>query len=178
MFIAREKKRTNIAEYILYMWHIEDVMRGFGLDIRKVADWVNTMGLEPDKAAEMTEWYDNIIELMKNDGVTGKGHIRPIVNEMAELNELHLYLLYEKKDPDYMHAAAAVAEDLAVLRTKSGDVAGVSDVELAFNALYGKLLLRMQHKEISGSTDSAMNRISAMLARLARAYETMEKEEK
>ncbi len=36
MLIAREKRKTNIAEYILYMWEIEDLIRANGFDIDKI----------------------------------------------------------------------------------------------------------------------------------------------
>ena len=34
MIIARQKKQENIAEYLLYMWQIEDIIRAF----RKMTD--------------------------------------------------------------------------------------------------------------------------------------------
>lgn len=27
MLIAREKRKSNVAEYILYMWQVEDMLR-------------------------------------------------------------------------------------------------------------------------------------------------------
>ena len=36
MFIAREKKKDNIAEYILYMWQVEDLLRALGLNMEQV----------------------------------------------------------------------------------------------------------------------------------------------
>ena len=33
MIIASQKKKENIAEYLLYMWQIEDIIRAYGLDI-------------------------------------------------------------------------------------------------------------------------------------------------
>ena len=33
MYIARKYKESNIVEYVLYMWHIEELMRSFNLDI-------------------------------------------------------------------------------------------------------------------------------------------------
>ena len=33
MITASQKKRDNIAEYLLYMWQIEDLIRANGLDI-------------------------------------------------------------------------------------------------------------------------------------------------
>ncbi len=36
MYIASQKHKENIAEYLLYMWQIEDIIRANGLDIEKI----------------------------------------------------------------------------------------------------------------------------------------------
>ena len=36
MLIARQKKQENIAEYVIYMYQVEDMMRACGLDIETV----------------------------------------------------------------------------------------------------------------------------------------------
>ena len=36
MIIASQKKKANIAEYLLYMWQIEDIIRAYGLDIDQI----------------------------------------------------------------------------------------------------------------------------------------------
>ena len=36
MIIARKKRKENIAEYILYMWQIEDIIRANNLNITKI----------------------------------------------------------------------------------------------------------------------------------------------
>ena len=36
MIIASQKKKENIAEYLLYMWQIEDIIRAYGLDIEQI----------------------------------------------------------------------------------------------------------------------------------------------
>ena len=33
MIVARQKKKENIAEYLLYMWQIEDIIRACGGNI-------------------------------------------------------------------------------------------------------------------------------------------------
>lgn len=33
---SQREKKSNIAEYILYMWQVEDMLRGLGLDINRV----------------------------------------------------------------------------------------------------------------------------------------------
>ena len=36
MYIASQKRKENIAEYLLYMWQIEDMIRANGLDIDRI----------------------------------------------------------------------------------------------------------------------------------------------
>ena len=36
MYIASKKRKENIAEYLLYMWQIEDLIRAYGLDIDRI----------------------------------------------------------------------------------------------------------------------------------------------
>ena len=36
MFTASQKRKENIAEYLIYMWHIEDVIRAYGLDMDRI----------------------------------------------------------------------------------------------------------------------------------------------
>ena len=36
MYIASQKHKENIAEYLLYMWQIEDMIRAYGLDIDRI----------------------------------------------------------------------------------------------------------------------------------------------
>ena len=36
MITASQKRKENIAEYLLYMWQIEDLIRANGLDIDKI----------------------------------------------------------------------------------------------------------------------------------------------
>lgn len=36
MIIASRKRKENIAEYILYMWQIEDIIRANSCDIEQI----------------------------------------------------------------------------------------------------------------------------------------------
>ena len=62
MLIARAKKKTNIAEYILYMWQIEDMLRALNLNIELV-DRNIVPGFQVDEhtTCEIHDWYDNLI---------------------------------------------------------------------------------------------------------------------
>ena len=37
MYIAEQLKKKSMAEYLLYMWQVEDMLRAYGLDVEKMA---------------------------------------------------------------------------------------------------------------------------------------------
>lgn len=177
MLIAREKKKNNIAEYILYMWQLEDMLRALDLDIEQVdRHIVSGFQVDDETAIEIHEWYDNLIAMMKKEKVVEKGHIQPLINTMNELTELHFYLLHEIHDPRYRQLVTMAAGNLVEFRRKAGVDDTVSDVELAMNALYGHLMLRLQKKQINPETTAAMETFSKVIAYLSDRYKKMEEE--
>ena len=178
MLIAREKKKSNIAEYILYMWQVEDMLRAFQLNMELVNQHV-VKGFQVDeaKAKEIYDWYDNIIAIMKAEKVEQQGHIQPLKNTVNELTELHFFLLHEAHDRRYQQIVTMAAGNLVEFRNRSQVGNEVSDVELALNALYGNLLLRLQKKEINPQTVTAMESFSKMIGYLAAKYKQIEEEE-
>ena len=55
------------------------------------------------------------------------------------------------------------------IRSKAGENKA-DEIETCFNALYGLMLLRMQHKEVTPATAEAATQISRFLATLAAYY--------
>lgn len=167
-----------MAKYVLYMWQVEDLLRAFRMDIREI-DRCIVSGFQVDMATrrEIRDWYDNLIEMMKQEQVTTTGHLQVVKNIINELEELHLYLLQQEKNPRYRQLHSVAAPHLAAFRQKSGLPPEVLDVEIALQALYGQLLLRLQKKHISSQTQQAMDTFSQMLAYLAAKYQQVEKEE-
>lgn len=177
MIIARAKKKSNIAEYILYMWQVEDMLRAFDLDMQKVKEQViDRFQVDEATAKEMYDWYDNLAEMMRKEKIEGQGHLQVVKNNVNELVEIHFFLL--QNDMRYRQLVTMATGNLVELRAKSGAGEEVSDVELALNGLYGHLLLRLQKKEIHPQTQSAMESFSRMLAYLAVKYKEQEEREK
>lgn len=178
MLIAKEKKKSNIAEYILYMWQLEDMLRALHLDMELVERYV-IAGFQTDENTkrEIYDWYDNIIAIMKNEKVEDKGHIQALKNTVDELTDLHFFLLHKAHDAKYQHLVTVAAGNLIEFRKRSEVDDSVSDVELALNGLYGNLMLRLQKKEITPETATAMESFSKMIAYLAARYKQMEEEE-
>jgi hypothetical protein len=54
MFIATQKKKENIAEYVLYMWQIEDIIRAYKFDIEAIkANIIAAFKLPQDQEKEL-----------------------------------------------------------------------------------------------------------------------------
>ncbi len=177
MIIARQKKKENIAEYVIYMYQIEDLMRACNLDIEVVRKNILSQYNQPEAVMEeITYWYDNIIALMKNEKMEQKGHLQEIQNVVADLNDLHLQLLRSPLHPDYkvayQEAAPVIGQSLAITKKD-----GASEVEICFEMLYMILLLKLQKKEISNDTQYGVAKISKMLAILSEKYKKYEADE-
>lgn len=170
MIIASQKRKDNIAEYLLYMWQIEDLIRANGLDMDSIThNVIDRYGLDGSQRKDMTEWYESLIDMMRRENVVSGGHLQINRNVIISLADLHQRLL---KDPDFPEYTAEFYKTLPFiveLRSKSGDNPA-GEIETCFNALYGMLLLRLQHKEITPDTATALTQISRFIARLAHYY--------
>ncbi|MDE7426385.1 MAG: DUF4924 family protein [Muribaculaceae bacterium] len=177
MIIASEKRKTNIAEYLLYMWHIEDLIRANNLDIDLIKkNIIDRYNLSPEKAREMTEWYESLIDMMRREGVEKSGHLQMNRNIISELARLHQTLLADPAFPEYSKEFYNTLPFIVELRAKAGD-AKAGEIETCFNALYGLLMLKLQGKEISPETAKAAETISHFLATLAHDFALDEKDQ-
>lgn len=170
MLIASQKKKENIAEYLLYMWQVEDLIRANDLDIDLIQQNIVDKFDQPDTVKkEIREWYESLIDMMRREGVQEKGHLQLNRNTVLELTDLHRRLLKSPKEPFYGAAFYKTLPYIVELRGKSGDEVR-NEIETAFSALYGVLLLRLQGKELSQGTQQAVRQISQFLAMLADKY--------
>ena len=170
MFIASEKRKTNIAEYLLYMWQVEDIIRANGLDIDRIrTNVIDRFDLEPQQRKQLTEWYESLIDMMRREGVEKSGHLQLNKNTLIQLIDLHLALLKDPRFPEYTAEFYRTLPFIVELRSKSGD-APAGEIETCFNALYGMLMLRLQGKEISPDTRAAITQISRFISLLARDF--------
>lgn len=169
MKIAQQLKEQNIAEYLIYMWQEEDLIRANECDIDQVRRNILSRYSEAERPA-LEEWYENLIEMMCAEGVKEKGHLQINRNVIQNLAELHGELLASTKYPFYNAAYFKALPFIVELRQKSGRKEE-SEVDTCFEALYGVLLLRLQKKEISQGTAKAMEAISDFVSLLANYYD-------
>ena len=155
MFVSKQLKEKNIAEYLIYMWQIEDLIRANGCDIEKIKSTIIApYPLTEEQKAELTQWYMDLIEMMRHEGIMEKGHLQINKNIITWLTDLHLQLLRSPKFPYYNSAYYKVLPYIVELRAKGADKEE-PELETCFEALYGILLLKLQKKEISEETRKA-----------------------
>lgn len=172
MIIAKKLKEDNISEYLLYMWQIEDLIRANNLDIDKIDSQIISRFEQPeDIKLEIREWYENLIEMMRKEGVAEKGHLIINKNIITNLTDLHLRLLKAPTETDYTNAYYKTLPFIVELRAKSSDK-DIPEIETCFAALYGYLLMRLQKKEVSGETQAAISQISSFLRLLSQKYKS------
>lgn len=170
MIVARQKRKENIAEYLLYMWQVEDLIRANRFDMEAIRRTVIAHYDQPDDVKEeIARWYEELIDMMRSEGVMESGHIQLNKNVIIALTDLHLRLLKSPKEMVYGAAYYKTLPYIVQLRAKSGG-REVSEIETCFAAVYGYLLLKMQGKEISADTMEGIKQISSFLALLAEKY--------
>lgn len=142
-------KKDNIAEYILYLWQMEDYLRAF-----------------PQNADATPELHE-LNEMMHREGILEGGHLALATNALSEVEELHAQLL----DEDAMYRAAMIRlrPALNLLKAKT-DRPTMSDIEACFVLLYQIMMLRLQKKEITPETADVQQRATQVLTFLSRAY--------
>ena len=170
MLISQKLKQENIAEYLLYMWQVEDLIRANHLNIDELeANYISRFHLPTAEHAEMKEWYENLIEMMRSEGVAEKGHIQINKNILVWLTDLHLQLLKSPKYPFYSATYYKALPLIVELRRKAGDEQ-TGELETCFNALYGLMMLRLQGRPVSEDTSRAMSTISQFIGMLSDYY--------
>ena len=175
MKIAQALKEKNIAEYLLYMWQVEDLIRANGCDIDRLKANVISRFPEEERPA-LEEWYANLCDMMRAEGVAERGHLQINRNVILNLTELHGALLASTRYPFYNAAYFKALPFIVELRQRNGHK-DEPELETCFEALYGVLLLRLQKKEVSAGTAKAIEAISGFLSMLANYYDKDKKGE-
>ena len=177
MLISQEKEKTNIAEYILYMWQIEDIIRLHNFDLPQITESViSKFNAEKELQYDMKLWYQNLIEQMMKEGIFDKGHLKKTTQYLEKLNNLHNSLLTTMQDAKYQEAYLAAKDNINNFMIKSGGEAS-NEIHACLNGLHGFLLLKLKKSEISTATKEAMNSFSKLLAILVDRYNKLQKGE-
>ena len=170
MYIAQELRKKNIAEYLLYMWQIEDTIRAFDCSLARIKrEYVDRFDYSDEQKEEETDWFGNLIRMMNQEGSRAQGHLQINKVTLQMLSDLHAQLLQSPKFPFYNAAYYKVLPFIVELRNRGANKEE-NEIETCFNSLYGMMMLRLQKREITPNTEHAVKEISTFIGMLSDYY--------
>lgn len=175
MIVAKSKRESNVVEYLLYMWQIEDIIRAckFDMDIinRSIVEKFDTTVELKD---EIYSWYENLAVMMEKENVKESGHLQINKNFSSRLYDLHIELLNSNEVPSYHALNDEAQPSIALFKEKfKGDSTNI--IELMVTALYSVVMMKLNKQEISKDTIAAVQSFSRLLAVLSDSFLKVEK---
>ncbi len=170
--IAKLKQKENISEYLLFLWQMEDLLRGIDFDLSRLDAEILPSIVDEVERLKTRSWLAEMAKDMERSSLQVSGHHLETYEVLNELAMLQQTLLTVTKTVPFIKAYEEAQPVLEEFR-KKGEQVPKSDMETALTALYGVLTLRIAKKEVSEETSKAMAPISAYLRELTRAYHLM-----
>ncbi len=178
MDIAQAKRRENIAEYILYLWQLEDLLRAlqFSPEVIHSQLVAQRKDLPEERKSVLLMWYMDLANLLQQEGKEAKGHLEHTLHLIADLHDLHLQLLKLPAGAHYRETYAKLEPELPRLRAIVGNP-GMNDTELCFRALYAAMLYRIKGESEKSAVTDTLEYISPVIAKLAAIHGKVERGE-
>ena len=176
MIIAQRLRTENRAEYLLYMWQVEDIVRLYGADADRICqEYLSRFNVEENEAAAMRQWYADICNMMHSEGKMESGHLQVNETVLDGLSDLHRRLLAAPQFHAYRAHYEQVLPYIVELRAKQAakhteQTDRNSELRPLFELLYGVMMLRMQQKHISDETARAAHETAGFLAILSQLW--------
>jgi hypothetical protein len=175
MIISQQKRAENIAEYILYMWQIEDLIRAYDFDFERIKrDLADQYQVDPTIKKDIRQWYEGLIESMKSESITKSGHLAFLVGLVDDLNDFHFRLIDSPHHSDYLLLYEDAIINIGDFRKKMAVKERISDLEVCLTVLYGLMLMKMKKRPVSEDTSEAIETIRKLVALLAEKYREFE----
>ena len=170
MYIADELRKKNIAEYLLYMWQVEDTIRAFGCQLSRIRrEYISQFDYTDEQKEEETDWFGNLIRMMNEEGCRERGHLQINKTTLMMLEDLHRQLIDSTKFPFYTSEYYKVLPYIVELRNRGANKKE-NEIETCFNSLYGVMMLKLQKKDISPDTAHAVKEITTLIGMLNDYY--------
>ena len=178
MDIAQTKRRENIAEYILYLWQLEDLLRAMQFSPEAIYSQLVAprRDLTEEQKSLFLMWYLDLCNLLRQEGKEEKGHLEHTLHLIADLHDLHLQLLKLPAGARYRQTLSRLEPQLPRLRSIVGNP-GMNDTELCFRALYAAMLYRIKGEGEKSAVTDTLEFISPVIAELAALHGKVERGE-
>jgi len=173
MLVAKDKIKSNIGEYFLYMFQIEDLLRACNFNKTIIeSKLVSQYKTDDITKEEIKSWYFGLCDLMKEEKKESSGHLNSLTNKIHEVFDFHLYLLTNTEYIDYQIKFKESLPLIAQLKEKQQE--NINDILIILNAIYGIYLLKLKGKDVSTETLQSASILSQLLADLSKKFKEYE----
>lgn len=162
MYIAQSKRKENIAEYILYLWQLEDLLRALQFSPEAVYSQLvqKQERLSEQQKQQALVWYMELAGLLREEGKEQSGHLEHTIHLIADLDNLHRQLLTLPAGENYRRLYGAVAPNCRDSRASSASPACRMS-NCSSGALYAVMLYRIKgDRSKQGYIDDVIGLIS------------------
>ena len=176
MDIAQSRRKENIAEYILYLWQLEDLLRALQFSPEAIySQLIAPREVEEEQKQIFLLWYMDIVNLLREEGKEQSGHLDHTMHLISDLHNLHLQLMELPLGEHYRTTFAQLAPHLPVLRATL-DKEEASATEICFRALCAAMLYRIKGTGEKAVADT-LEFVSPVVAELSAIYRKVERGE-
>jgi hypothetical protein len=167
--VAEKKKQSNIIEYILYIYQMEDLLRSYAFNMEDIKQYVVSHYPISEKIKEETmDWLKGLAKEMHLEKITEKGHSKNIQGIVHQLAELHWSLL--KTDTAYFKIYQKAKPYVIDLVLEAGSSNPGHEIQICIHAVYGLLLTRLRGREVPQDMLEATDAFGDVLSYLNWAY--------
>ena len=173
---AEKKRQENVIEYLLYMFHQEDVIRGcqMNLECLEKRFLAPQEELSDEAKKKQLAWYKHVVELMEREGIELQGHLSEVLELIGELSYVHTILMDKLSDKRYQQLWENAYPNLVAIEERA-EGASRNPIELCLNGIYGLMVLRLQKKEVIPETLRAVKTFTDLLAHLGNRYHAIQR---
>ncbi|WP_192346367.1 DUF4924 family protein [Algoriphagus sp. Y33] len=167
--VAENKKSQNIAEYIIYMYQMEDLIRSYQGDREEIKTFVvEKYPVSEKEKREIADWYLALLDQMEDQDILTKGHLEELNSLVSELAQIHWNQL--KTDPVYFEAYRKAKPFIleTVMQAEGLDLG--NEIQICLNGVYGLLLCRLLGKKVSDEQLKSADAYGDILSTLSYHY--------
>jgi flagellin-specific chaperone FliS len=173
MIIAKEKRQTNIGEYLIYMYQIEDLIRACKLDKTTLEQLIiSKYQVNGTNLSEIKNWYFGLAELMHDEQLQEHGHLSFITNKITELYDFHKYLLQNKDHVDYLAIYQKCLPILNEIMAKQKNAE--NEIQAIIDSIYAYFLLKLKKENLSNETTESIKQLGNLMAHLSDKFKKYE----
>lgn len=171
--IAEKKKKQNIAEYIIYMYQMEDLIRVYDFNMEEIKQYViSHYPIIDTEKEETAKWFEGLKNQMLEQEIQKEGHLTDVQMIVDDLAKIHWNLL--KSDKAYFETYNTAKPFVIDMILEAGDKPVGHEIQVCLNGIYGLLLAKLKGREIPKGYTEATDAFGNVLSYLSFAYANQE----